>query len=65
MHGWSITRHRWPGNLPFPGWPLGEIIMGKFEKAAMFGGAVLLTLLVYKMVFKSFLPTGIQTLIGL
>lgn len=38
--------------------------MGKVEKALMFGGSVLLALIVYKMVFKSFLPAGIQTLIG-
>ena len=36
-----------------------------FKKIAMFGGAVLLTIVVYRVVLKGFLPAAIAAFIGL
>ena len=43
---------------------VGDLFIMDIKKIAMFGGAVLLTLVVYRLVFKSFLPASITAFVG-
>ena len=62
---WSIFTFRLTVNrLAIVSVEVGDLFIMDIKKIAMFGGAVLLTLVVYRLVFKSFLPASITAFVG-
>ena len=59
------TNQQGSGTGPNPACYPGKELHMDFKKMAMFGGAVLLTLVVYRVVLKGILPASITGFIGI